>query len=35
MYGSKEFAQYAPESRKYATFKRSYMEVSLKQYNPD
>ena len=35
MNASKEFAAYAPESRKYSKFKRSYMEVSLKMYNPD
>ena len=35
MYGSKEFAKFAPEANKYSKFKRSYMEVSLKQYNPD
>lgn len=35
MYSSEEFAKFSPESRKYAIFKRSYMEVSLKQYNPD
>jgi hypothetical protein len=35
MYGSKEFAKFSPEANKYGTFKRSYMEVSLKQYNPD
>ena len=35
MNNSKEFAAYAPEARKYSTFKRSYMEVSLKMYNPD
>ena len=32
---SKEFAEYAPKAREYSKFKRSYMEVSLKQYNPD
>ena len=32
---SKEFAEYSPKSREYSKFKRSYMEVSLKQYNPD
>ena len=32
---AKEFAAYAAESRKYSKFKRSYMEVSLKMYNPD
>jgi hypothetical protein len=35
MYGSKEFTKFSPEASKYGTFKRSYMEVSLKQYNPD
>ena len=35
MYSSKEFAKFSPEANKYGTFKRSYMEVSLKQYNPD
>ena len=35
MNASKEFAAYSPESRKYSKFKRSYMEVSLKMYNPD
>ena len=35
LYASKEFAEYAPEADKYSIFKRSYMEVSLKQYNPD
>ena len=35
MYGSKEFAKFAPEANKYSKFKRSYMEVSLKQYKPD
>ena len=32
---SKEFAEYGPKAREYSKFKRSYMEVSLKQYNPD
>ena len=35
MYGSAEFAKFSPQANKYSKFKRSYMEVSLKQYNPD
>jgi hypothetical protein len=32
---SEEFAKYAPKANKLSIFKRSYMEVSLKMYNPD
>ena len=35
MYGSDEFAKFSPQASKYSKFKRSYMEVSMKQYNPD
>jgi hypothetical protein len=35
MYGSDEFAKFSPQANKYSKFKRSYMEISLKQYNPD
>ena len=35
MYASKEFAEYSPKADMYSEFKRSYMEVSLKMYNPD
>lgn len=35
MNNSKEFAKYGPMADKYSIFKRSYMEVTLKMYNPD
>ena len=35
MNGSEEFAKFSPQASKYSKFKRSYMEVSMKQYNPD
>ena len=35
MYNSKEFADYNPKADEYSDFIRSYMEVSLSQFNPD
>ena len=35
MYGSKEFLDYNPKADQYSDFIRSYMEVSLSQFNPD
>ena len=35
LYASKEFAEYSPKADEYSQFVRSYMEVSLKMYNPD
>ena len=35
MYGSKEFLEYNPKADQYSDFIRSYMEVSLSQFNPD
>ena len=35
MYASSEFAEYNPKADEYSDFIRSYMEVSLSQFNPD
>ena len=35
MYNSTEFAEYNPKADEYSNFIRSYMEVSLSQFNPD
>mgnify|MGYP001162460217 FL=1 len=35
MYNSKEFAEYNPKADEHSDFIRSYMEVSLSQFNPD
>ena len=35
IYNSKEFAEYNPKADEHSDFIRSYMEVSLSQFNPD